>query len=187
MKTEEKKTNRGRVITVPVKLDEKTFKRFARYDAFALRRRWVRPAVFSALMIFFSALALLSRQAQSGLIAATLLAVGLGLPVVYVGSFISQVNVQSLRNRLNPARKVYTVTLDEDGLSVVNHQVAEDPLRVAWPETYLAVRRKDCVYLYVSQSRAFLLPAGQASVSDEELWRFLLEHMGPQKCRSHRP
>ena len=31
-------------ITVAVKLDEKTFKRFARFDMFALRKKWIRPA-----------------------------------------------------------------------------------------------------------------------------------------------
>ena len=72
-------------ITVPVRLDAGTFKRFSRFDMFVLRRRWVRPAAFALILMAFAVVALLSGKAQSGLIASVLLAVGLGLPLVYVG------------------------------------------------------------------------------------------------------
>ena len=80
-------------ITVRTKLDEKTFKRFARFDMFVLRKKWIRPAVFSLIMIAFAVIALLSRKEQSGMIAAVLLVVGIGLPLVYIGTFLSQVNM----------------------------------------------------------------------------------------------
>ena len=66
-------------ITIPVKLDEKTFKRFARYDMFVLRKRWIKPVVFSLILLAFSAVALWTGKQQAGLIAAVLLTVGLGL------------------------------------------------------------------------------------------------------------
>ena len=37
-------------ITVRTKLDEKTFKRFARFDMLVLRKKWIRPAVFSLII-----------------------------------------------------------------------------------------------------------------------------------------
>ena len=86
-------------ITVAVKLDEKTFKRFARFDMFALRKKWIRPAVFSLILIAFAVIALLTRKEQSGLIAAVLLVVGIGLPLVYIGTFLSQVNMQAVSPR----------------------------------------------------------------------------------------
>ena len=82
----------NRQITIPVRLDEKTFKRFSRFDMFRLRRRWVRPVVFALILLAFAALALFSGRAQGGMIAAVLVAVGLGLPLVYFGTFLSQVN-----------------------------------------------------------------------------------------------
>ena len=48
--------------------------------------------------------------------AAVLLAVGLGLPMIYLGSFLGQVNRQAKANRLTPPRLVYTVTLDASGI-----------------------------------------------------------------------
>ena len=45
-------------ITVHVRLDAKTFRRFSRFDMLRLRRRWVRPTVFAAILIAFAVMAL---------------------------------------------------------------------------------------------------------------------------------
>ncbi len=171
-------------IVIPVKLDEKTFRRFARFDMFTLRKKWVRPLIFFLLLTAFAVIALLTKKEQSGLIAAVLLAVGLGLPVVYVGTFLSQVNMQAMRQRLDPPRAVYTVRLAEEGIEAENRQKKEDPLRLPWRETQRAFRVKGCVYLYVTPVRALLLPDGQADASDAQVWEYLVRHMGADKCVS---
>ena len=161
-----------REITVPVSLDAKTFRRFARFDTLRLRRRWVRPAIFAALLLAFGAAALLTRKPQSGMIAAVLIVIGLGLPLVYIGSFLSQVNMQALNNKLGKqGRRVYTVHLERGGLTV------------PWKDVQRAFRAKGCVYLYVTAARAFLLPDGQASASDGEVWQTLCRRMGQDKCK----
>ncbi len=121
-----------KTITIPVRLDERTFRRFARFDMFSLRKRWIRPALFSLILIVFAFIALLARKEQSGMIAAVLLAVGIGLPVVYIGTFLSQVNMQAARRGLKPARNVYTVRLRNEGILVTNSQKKEDPLEMDW-------------------------------------------------------
>ena len=50
-------------ITVPVRLDSGTFRRFAFFDAFVVKRHWRAPALFSGLMFAFAALTLLLRSA----------------------------------------------------------------------------------------------------------------------------
>ena len=172
-----------KTIVIPVKLDEKTFRRFARFDTLILRKKWLRPAVFSLIMIAFSAAALFLRKEQSGMIAAVLLAVGLGLPLVYLGSFLSQVNMQAVKQKLKPARNVYTVTLRENGITVENNRKKEDLLEMDWPAIRKAFRKKGCIYLYVTASRAFLLPDGQANVPDREVWDYLKKHLGTEKCQ----
>ena len=172
-----------KTIVIPVRLDEKTFKRFARFDTLSLRRKWIRPLVFSLILIAFSLVALFTRKAQSGLIAAVLLSVGLGLPVVYFGSFLSQVNMQAVRLKLKPARRVYTVTLRETGILVENNQKKEDPLEMDWSPLQYAFRRKGCIYLYVTAAKAFLIPDGPAGVPDREVWAYLLARLGSGKCR----
>lgn len=172
-----------KAIVIPVRLDEKTFKRFARFDMFVLRKKWIRPLVFSLILIAFSLVALFTRKAQSGLIAAVLLSVGLGLPVVYFGSFLSQVNMQAVRLKLKPARRVYTVTLRETGILVENNQKKEGLLEMEWSSLRCAFRKKGCIYLYVTAAKAFLIPDGQAGVPDREVWAYLLARLGSGKCR----
>ena len=173
-------------ITIPVYLDEKTFKRFASFDMLRLRKRWVRPAMFALLLVIFGVIALWSHKPQSGLIAAVLFVVGLGLPLVYFGFFFSQVNMQALERKLGNGRKVYTVHLDVSGITVVNNQKNEEPLTVGWQKIHQAFRVTGCTYLYVNPERAFLLPDGQADTSDEEVWQYLVNRMGKEKCKNNR-
>ena len=167
---------------IPVKLDAKTFKRFSRFDTLRLRRRWVRPVVFALILIAFAVVALLSRREQSGMIAAVLLVVGLGLPLVYFGTFLSQVNVQAARFKLDKPRPVYTVVLNNDGVRVTNDQREEAAVSLPWREAQAAFRVKGCVYLYVNAARAFLLPDGQGDAPAEEIWAYLQKHMG-ERCK----
>ena len=107
----------SRTITIPVVLGEKSFRRFALYDALIVQRRWRRPAAFSGILLAFAVAALLTRREQSGLIPAGLLTVGSGLPLVWIGAFLSQINLQVIRNRLKPPRAVYRVL---SGFSLAN-------------------------------------------------------------------
>lgn len=165
-------------ITVRVRLDAKTFRRFCRFDALRLRKKWVRPVVFALILVAFAFVALLARKEQSGMIAAVLLVIGLGLPLVYFGSFFSQVNMQVERHNLNPPRRVYTVRLSREGVNVVNDQKDEPALDVPWKDLQAAFRAKGCVYLYVNAARAFLLPDGQADADPAALWALIEKHMG---------
>ena len=71
-----------------------------------LRKRWVRPVVFALILIAFSVAALLTGREQAGLIAAVLLVVGLGLPLVYFGTYFSQLNVRAAE--LKPPKTINT-------------------------------------------------------------------------------
>lgn len=169
-------------ITIHVKLDAKTFKRFGRFDMLRLRKRWVRPVVFALILVAFAVVALLTGKAQAGMIAAVLLVVGLGLPLVYFGSFLSQLNLQAANQGLSKPRNVYTVRLNWEGVDVTNDQKKDEHLALKWSQMPAAYRARDCVYLYASPARAYLLPNGQADVPDDELWAYLEKHM-PGKCR----
>ena len=165
-------------ITVPVKLDEKTFKRFSRFDMFRLRKRWRRPVGFALILIAFAVIALVSGKAQAAMLASVLLVVGLGLPLVYFGTFFSQVNMQAAQRQLEKGRRVYTVKLDFDGVTVTNDQKEEPPVVLKWSEVQAAFQNKGCVYLYANAVKAFLLPDGQADAPDGEVWAYIVEHMG---------
>ena len=111
------------------------------------------------------------------MIAAGLLAVGLGLPIVYIGMFLSQVNLQAEKWGLGKGKSVYTVTLRARDFTVVNAQKAGEAVTVAWKDAWRAVRRRDCIYLYAAPNKAYLLPAGQCNCSDEELWQAISQRI----------
>ena len=164
-------------ITVHVKLDAKTFKRFSRFDMLRLRRRWVRPVVFALILVAFAAVALLTGKAQAGMIAAVLLVIGLGLPLVYFGTFFSQVNMQAEKQGLSTPTQVYTLRLSREGVDVTNDRKPDERVSLKWSQLPAAYRVKGCVYLYASPARAYLLPDGQADVSDDALWAYIEKHM----------
>ncbi len=168
--------------TIPVKLDARTFRRFSLFDALKLRKRWVRPVLFALILVAFAVVALVSGKQQAGMLATVLLVVGLGLPLVYFGTFLSQVNLQVARHQLDKPRRVYTVVLNADGVRVTNDQMAEAPVQLPWKEVQAAFRAKGCIYLYVNATRAFLLPDGQGNAPAEEIWEYLAKHMG-QRCK----
>ena len=170
-------------IVVRVRLDGKTFRRFARFDMLRLRKKWVRPVLFALLLCAFAFIALLTRKPQSGMIAAVLLAVGLGLPMVFVGMFLSQVNMQAEKWKLGKGKDVYTVTLRNRDFTVVSAVNQGEALTLPWSEAKQAYRMRGCIYLYASPVKAYLLPDGQASAPDAQVWALIRQGLGADKCR----
>ena len=140
-------------------------------------KRWIRPAVFCGIMSVFALAALLTGNEQSGLIAGVLFAVGTGLPAVYLISFLDQIRVQSKKISLSSGRKVYAVTVADEGVTVCHHLHKGETLNVKWSDMAGAYRRRKCIYLYADKNRAFLLPNGQADASDSELWEYISKHV----------
>ena len=168
-------------IAISVKLDAKTFRRFAFFDIFVIKKRGRKPILFSLILLAFAAVALFLKKEQSGMIAAVLLMVGLGLPILYIGTFISQLNLQAERFKLGKGRKVYAVTLDNSGVTVHNLQQKEEDLHLPWEDMWRAYQRKACVYLYASPAKAFLLPSGQADAPDQAVLEALKEKLPSSK------
>ena len=119
-----------REITIPVRLDAKTFRRFACFDILIRKKRWVRPLVFALILIGFAIVALLSGKSEAGMISAVLLVVGCGLPVVYFGMFLTQVNLQAERQKLGKGKAVYIVTLRDQEIRVVNSRKKEESVSI---------------------------------------------------------
>ena len=170
-------------IAVHVKLDEKAFKRFAYFDAFAVRKKWIRPAVCSLILILSALAALFFRKEQYGTVAAVLLAAGVGLFLAWAGVFLVRVNTQASRANLKPARDVYNVTLLDEGVRVQGSEEQAEPQETSWGSVQKAFRKKGCIYLYITDSQVCLLPSKQADAPDHEVWAFIREHLGEEKCK----
>ena len=165
-------------LSAPVRIDAATFREFAVFDALRRQKRWLRPAAFAA---FFTALALLAfsrRSAVEGasLLGGVLLAVGLGLPAVYFGSFFLSVR---RRARQLGSGIAYTLTLTEAGVAV---EKAGQSAAYAWNTLHGAYRLRRCVCLYADARHALLLPESAA----EDAWRIAAAHLPPERMRDCR-
>lgn len=173
-------------VTVNVQMDASTFKRFAYFDTFRLRRRWVSPAVFAAILLLFSIVAFLmqGRAEQATLIGWLLFIIALGLPGAYFLHYELQLRMQVRRLSLKKPRPAYFVTLTDEGVRVVNNMSKEAPLVIAWDDVHAAHRRRTAVYLYHTENRAFILPEKDASVSLATLWDTFAAHLPKEKLHA---
>lgn len=174
-------------ITAVSRIDEKTFRRFAYFDTFSLKKRYRKPLLFAAIMLAFAlcCLVLLGGRPQARLIGGVLLAVGVLLPAAYFLSFALSVRAQVKAMKLSAAREAYRLTMTGEGVEIASADGKERVQR-EWKQVYGAYRVKGCIYLYAHPTRAFLLPDGQASAAPDDVFAFLAKRIGPnrtQDCR----
>ncbi|MDL2206226.1 YcxB family protein [Eubacteriales bacterium OttesenSCG-928-N13] len=165
-------------IQITVTLEPKTFRRFAIYDTFKRLKRWRMPVVFALIMLAFAAICFAMRdRAQSMLLGSVLAAVGLGLPIVYFGMFFASLNANVKSQKL--PKKVYQLSLSGEPNGVVVQSLTDqnERMELKWESLFAAYRDKECIYLYIVPSKAFLLPDDQATATPDELWAFLQRHM----------
>ncbi len=165
------------IITVHVKMDLKTLRSFAVFNDIILKKRFVRPAVFAAILLFFSIICYASGKEQSALLGTLLMVLALGMPLVYFGTFLSQIKSQAKKLRLNPPRKVYTLALKPDGVHIQNDMRKEENVDLPWDKWHGAYRLNTAIYLYATPQRAFILPNGQADAAPQEVWQLIETHL----------
>ncbi len=171
---------------IPVKVDGDIFKHFAWFDTFLRQRRWVSPALFAGIMIFFSFIAFsrVGKSQQAALIGSVLLGVGLLLPTVYFLSFHLSVRTQIKKLGLTTPRHVYTLELD--GETGVMASTEKEKTAFCWHELFAAYRTNRAIYLYATPRRAYLLPNGQIPTGPDTLWAFLTTVMSPAQLHDRR-
>ena len=167
-------------IAIPCKIDRKTFTRFAVYDTLIRKKGWRNPVLFALIMSAFAAVCFLARKthAQATLLGGVLLGVGLVLPIVWFGMFFFSIRRQAKRSGLSPDTVQYTVTLSDEKIHVTKGKEAAD---FQWQDAHLGRRVKGCIYLYVSPTRAFLLPDCEET---DRAWAIITSKLAPAKIEN---
>ena len=165
-------------LSIACNIDKRTFTRFAVYDSLVRKKGWRSPALFALIMSAFAAICFAGRSTHAQATLLGLLGVGLLLPLCWFGMFFASVNRQAKRSGLSPDRTQYVVTLAQDKIHVTKGKEAAD---FAWDAVHLVYRDKGCVYLYVSPTRAFLLPDGEKA---EKVWEILTARVAPEKVKA---
>ena len=172
-------TEKQTVLTLAGNIDRRTFVRFALYDALLRRRAWRSPLTFALILSAFAAVCFAARKthAQATLLGGVLLGVGLGLPLVWLGMFFASVLRQARRSGLSGEKAQYVVTLSPEKIHVEKGEEAAD---FDWKDAHLACRARGCIYLYVSPTRAFLLPD---CADSDAAWALIAGKLGPARVR----
>lgn len=184
-------------ITIPVKVDAKTFRNFAVFDMLIRKKRWKSPAIFAAIFLCFAAIcfSMHGRAEQAVLLGGVLTGVAIVLPAVYFITFFHSISLQAKSMKLQKPQHAYTVELTDaaDGIRVISAKDASVSVNHQWNAVHAVYRADGCIYLFVSPAQAFLLPDGQATVSDgqealsaEELWEVLKGHIIAEKMKDIR-
>ena len=120
-----------KTVTARCRIDAKTFRRFAYFDAFRLKKRYRKPAIFALLLLVFALLCFtaLRGKPQAALIGGVLLAVGLLLPVAYFLSFALSVRAQETQKTLINLGPVYPAPAQLLLHSRIAHDRSRDKLR----------------------------------------------------------
>lgn len=178
---------KNKTITVSVRMDYKTLRDFSMFDTFLLKKHWLKPTVFGVAFVIFAIICFAATgKEQNWLLGTVMLLIGLGMPAVYVGMFLSQVKGQAKKLRLDPPRRVYTLTMSNECIHIANDLKVEDPVTLEWPKIPAAFRCKKAIYLYAAPTRAFILPDGQADAADDEVWAMLERNLRQGRAKNRR-
>lgn len=174
-------------LTAHVKINAAVFRRFALFDTFRLKRRWVSPAVFSVILIAFSFAAMISGKQQAQMIGTLLQLIGIGLPLAYVLHFLLQIHDQCRRLGLKTLRPAYTLNFAEKELRVINDMTPEPEVKLTYASLHGVWRVNGAFYIYAAPARAFILPDGQYPLSPAAMWDTLSARLPKGALHGRKP
>src|SRR5699024_4931320 len=120
----------------------------------------------------------------AALLGGVLTAVALGLPLVYFGMFFRSVSLQAKKMGLSTPKSVYRVELGPDGVGMWpagQQDKAQPAASHDWESVYGAWRTAQAVYLYITATHAYLLPAEEIPGGADAAWTLLGEHLPAEK------
>lgn len=167
-------------MKVQVRLSRRDLVRFSLFDAFSLKKGWLRPALFAAILGAAAGACFALRDRQGAvLLGAVLLTVALGLPAAWFLSFFLSVGRQAKDQGLGEGKYVYTLELGDKELAVDN---GRERASYPWGQIWQVCRRPDAAYVYITPQRAFLIPYACVQGGGQGLWR-RLEGLVPAQRR----
>ena len=168
-------------LKISVTLSAADFSAFAWFDTFLRRGRWRMPALFAAAFTAFACVAFARADAgnQGVLLGCVLLAVGLGLPLVYLANYALSLRRQA--KAMGLPRPVYNIELGGDGVTCYHTAGEGAAAFTPWAGVYGAWRRGDAVYLYPDAQHAYLLPDTGKPAAARRVWDCIAAHLPPEK------
>lgn len=164
-------------------LDSSIFRRFTKFDILKRRKMWRSPVTFASIMCFCSIICFAMHRVDGAvLLGSVLLLVGLGMPVLYFTTFFLSLSKQVKAENLTSPRLVYSLELTDkdDGITIEN---GKERATYHWKNAFQAYLDDGCIYLFMTQDRAFLLPYKKDQY--RSVWKLIKKRM-EGKCKDIR-
>lgn len=171
-------------MKIDVVITEAIFRRFTMFDLLRRRKVWRSPAIFAGILVPCAIICFVMSHVRGAiLLGSTLLVVGLGLPLYYFVAFFASLNQQIVTMGLKKRpMEAYSLELTgkPNGIHITNGKETAD---YEWKMVHHVYRDKMATYLYMTPSRAFILPdTSLEGDQGEEMWLLILENVGSGKC-----
>lgn len=166
-------------MTVEVNLTAEEFRRFTMFDTFRRRKMWRSPATFASILSFCALICYLMHHVDGAvMLGSVLLLVGLGMPITYFAAFFSSLHKQ-IKTLCLP-KKVYALHLTEkaQGIAIENDHEHAD---YAWKDVHHVYRSKTATYLFMTPTRAFILPHACVEEGADALWQLMEKKISPDR------
>lgn len=165
-------------MIIPVELSAEVFRRFTIFDILRRRKVWRSPVIFATILGISAVVCFLMHHVDGAVfLGSVLLAVGLGMPVIWFSSFFLSIPKQIQQLGLIRPQLVYTITLSPEGIGAKNEK---EQVQYKWKEAHHAYRDLLATYLYITPERAFILPHTCVEDSDQ-LWDLLKQKLPEEK------
>lgn len=166
-------------MTIEVDLTAEEFKRFSLFDTFRRRKMWRSPVTFASILSFCALICYLMHHVEGAvMLGSVLLLVGLGMPITYFTAFFTSLNKQA--RTLGLPKVVYSLCLTEksNGIAIENDHEQAD---YKWKDVYHVYRGKTATYLFMTPTRAFILPHSCIEEGADALWQLVEKKVSPKQ------
>ncbi len=170
-------------MNIVVNLTAEVFRRFSIFDVMKRRKAWKSPLLFISIMGGSAIVCYIMNHVRGAvLLGNVLMTIGLGLPIVYFTSYFTSLRKQIIQMGLSRPQYAYTLKLTQkaEGIEIRNET---EQAAYRWDQVYHVYRDQIATYLYMTASRAFILPHTCIEEGPDELWK-LIEKKIPQERRT---
>lgn len=172
-------------MTIAVSLGESHYRKFLIFNILTRLKMYRSPVIFASILTISALVCFLMYRIEGAvLLGFVLLAVGLGVPVVYFTSFFTSLEKQVKQQHLDPPRHVYTLRFSEES-DVLEISNDNEQASYRWQDVFHAYQQKGAIYLFITQDRAFLLPF-EVLENTDDTWKLITSKL-PQERISRRP
>ncbi len=164
--------------TLSCEINAEALREYAVYDTLVRRKRWISPAIFAAILSAFAAVCFAASKTRSGgiLLGTVLLVIGLGLPVIYIGSYLQSVRRQLKKMADTGSKVMFTIRLAPQGITMTR---GEQEQTWSWKTVRLVHRLRRSIAVYPEENQAFLI--GGDSINLSAVWNTLVDRLPTNK------